>query len=108
MNWNIRYTLSAKQDLRDILDYVSEELLEPAAARRLVSRIMEEIGKLKQMPERHRVYEKEPWRSRGLRVFPVKKYLVFYLPDPGLHEVTVVRIFYGGRDIRTQLSETEE
>ena len=108
MNWNIRYTLSAKQDLRDILDYVSEELLEPAAPRRLVSQIMEEIGKLNQMPERHRVYEKEPWRSRGLRVFPVKKYLVFYLPDPSLHEVTVVRIFYGGRDIRTQLSETEE
>ena len=46
MNWNIRYTMSAKQDLRDILDYVSEELLEPAAARRLVSQIIEEIGKL--------------------------------------------------------------
>lgn len=27
-----------------------------------------------------RVYEKEPWLSRGTRIMPVDNYMVFYFP----------------------------
>ena len=70
------------------------------------SGIMKEIRVLDEMPLRFRLYEEEPWHSEGLRFFSVDNYLVFYLPDETKNTVSIVRIMYGGRDIRRQLSET--
>jgi toxin ParE1/3/4 len=44
--------------------------------------------------------------TMGLRFFPVDNYLVFYLPKETDKMVYIVRIMYGGRDIRKQLRET--
>ena len=55
------------------------------------------------MPDRFRSYDREPWKSRGLRVFPVDNYLVFYVPNEETRIVTVIRVMYGGRDIDKEL-----
>lgn len=47
--------------------------------------------------------EREPWKSRGLRVFLVDNYLVFYIPDRERKMVTVIRVMYGGRDVDKEL-----
>lgn len=104
MNWKIHYTGEARQDLRDILDYISNQLHEPATAVRLVRQITDEINGLNVMPERYHIYDEDPWRNSRLRSFAVKNYLVFYLPDERSHTVYVVRIFYGGRDVKQQLN----
>lgn len=106
MKWVIFYSAESKRDLRKILDYISEELHEPEIARNLVRHLLREIGKLDQMPNRHALYDEEPWRSHGLRFFPVKNYLVLYVTDETTHTVQIVRVVYGGMDIRKQLSET--
>ena len=51
------------------------------------------------MPLRNRVYDKEPWKTRNLRIMPVDNYLVFYLTETEVLKVTILRIMYGGRDI---------
>lgn len=107
MNWEIEFTDQAKQDLRDILDYITYELQEPKVAVNLVRQITKEILSLNQMPMRYRLYYEEPWKNQGLRCFPVKNYLIFYYPDETKNTVYAVRIIYGGRDISRQLSETE-
>ena len=107
MTWSLEYTRTAERDLRGILDYISIELAEPVTARRLVRLIIGEIAKLSEMPERFRVYDREPWRSRNLRVMPVDNYLVFYIPDHQVKTVTVLRIMYGGRDIDAQLRKMQ-
>ena len=107
MNWEIEFTDQAKQDLRDILDYITYELQEPKVAVNLVRQITKEILSLNQMPMRYRLYGEEPWQSQGLRCFPVKNYLIFYYPDEAQNTVYAVRVIYGGRDISRQLSETE-
>ena len=101
MKYKVMYTAGAKKDLRNIFRYISEELLAPENAAGQTERIMTAIRKLDTMPNRNRLYEEEPWHSRGLRFFPVGNYLVFYKPD-------VVRIMYGGRDVHKQLSQTED
>jgi len=63
------------------------------------------IASLHQMPERFRVYDKEPWRSRNLRIMLVDNYLIFYIPDHDKKTVTVLRVMYGGRSIEKHLSE---
>lgn len=68
---------------------------------------MKEIRSLDEMPQRYKLYDDEPWHSRGLRTLPVNNYLIFYLADEEKAVVTVIRIIYGGRDISKQLSETQ-
>lgn len=107
MSWDVEFTEQARNDLRDILDYISYELQAPKIAVRLVREITNEILSLNQMPMRYRLYDEEPWQSQGLRYFPVKNYLIFYYPDESTNTVYAVRVIYGGRDISCQLSEME-
>ena len=57
------------------------------------------------MPERYRKYEKEPWKSRGLRVLPVDNYVVLYIPDSDKKVVTILRVMYAGRDAYSAKTE---
>ena len=106
MIFNVVYTSEARQDLRDIYEYIAYELLVPETAAGQVDRIMKAARSLEQMPMRHRRYEEEPWHSQGLRFLPVDNYLIFYLPDETNNVVNIIRIMYGGRDVKKQLSET--
>lgn len=106
MSWDIVYTAQARQDLRDIYEYIALELLTPETAIGQTRRIMKTIRSLGEMPMRHQLYGEEPWHSRGIRFLPVDNYLIFYLPEEPQNTVNIVRIMYGGREVRSQLSET--
>ena len=106
MIFHVAYSAEARQDLRDIYEYIVYELLVSETAVGQTERIMKAIRSLEQMPMRHRLYEEEPWHSQGLRVLPVDNYLVFYLPDENSATVNIIRIMYGGRDIDKQLNES--
>lgn len=106
MIFHVAYSAEARQDLRDIYEYIAYELLVSETAVGQTERIMKAIRSLEQMPMRHRLYEEEPWHSQGLRVLPVDNYLVFYLPDENSATVNIIRIMYGGRDIDKQLNES--
>ena len=105
MRWTVTYSAQARQDLRDIYEYIAYKLLVPSTASGLTVKIMKEIRTLEEMPMRYQLYEDEPWHSQGLRFFPVNHYLVFYQTSEAEKTVTVVRIMYGGRNISRQLSE---
>ena len=106
MIFHVAYSAEARQDLRDIYEYIAYELLVSETAAGQTERIMKAIRSLEQMPMRHRLYEEEPWHSQGLRVLPVDNYLVFYLPAENSATVNIIRIMYGGRDIDKQLNES--
>lgn len=108
MSWKINYTRYAREDLKAIYEYLAFELLVPDTASRQSDRIMKTVRTLDNMPERYKVYEEEPWKSQNLRYFPVDNYLVFYLPKKETGVINIVRIIYGGRDIRRQLEQTTE
>lgn len=108
MIYDVVYTAEARQDLRDIYEYIAYELLVPEIASGQVDRIMKAARSLEQMPMRYTRYEEEPWHSLGLRFLPLDNYLIFYLPDETTSVVNIIRIMYGGRDVKRQLSETIE
>ena len=105
MIFDVSYSAEARQDLRDIYEYIAYELLVPETAARQAERIMKAARSLEQIPMRYRLYEGEPWHSQGLRVLPVDNYLVFYLPDETNATVSIIRIMYVGRDIENQLND---
>lgn len=102
MSWKIRYSDGARHDLRNLYEYIAYDLLVPETAAEQTQRIMKGVRSLGDMPMRYRLYGEEPWNSRGIRFFPVDNYLVFYLPDESENTVHIVRIMYGGRDIKKQ------
>jgi toxin ParE1/3/4 len=104
MTWTVDYAESARQDLRGIFDYIAYTLLEPVVAENQVNRIMDTADSLESMPKRHRLYDREPWRSHGLRIVAVDNYVILYLPDEVKQTVTIIRIMYGRRDIDRQLN----
>ena len=104
MSFYVEYSAEARQDLRDIYQYIAYELCAPEAANGQADHIMKAVRSLEQMPMRHKLYEEEPWHSCGLRFMPVDNYIVFYLPDETAATVSIIRIMYGGRDIDKQLN----
>lgn len=104
MIFDIQISSQAESDLRGIFEYIAFELQSVQNAVGQLARIEESINSLDQMPDRFRAYDKEPWKSRGLRVMPVDNYIVFYIPNHETNVVNIVRVMYSGRDIDTQLS----
>ena len=104
MTYDVEVSEQADSDLRGIFEYIAFELQSPEKANGQLDRLEEQILSLDTMPERYRKYEKEPWRSRGLRVLPVDNYVVLYIPDSDKKVVTILRVMYAGRDIDNQLN----
>lgn len=104
MIYEVEVSEQADSDLREIFEYIAYELQSPQNASGQLDRLEEQILSLDTMPERYRKYEKEPWKSCGLRVLPVDNYVVLYIPDSDKKVVTILRVMYVGRDIYNQLN----
>lgn len=105
MNYEVRLTAEAENDLRGIFEYIAFDLQSVQNAAGQFDRLEQGIASLDQMPERFRRYEKEPWSGRNLRIMPVNNYLIFYIPDHKEQVVNVMRVMYGGRDVSRQLNQ---
>lgn len=99
MIYKIEYSKNSLKDLKAIYEYIAFELLAPITASNQVNRIMKEISFLRKTPNMYKVYEEEPWKAKGMRIFSVDNYNVLYIPNKKLKTVNIVRIIYGGRDL---------
>lgn len=86
---------SAEKDLSDIYNYISNDLQSEINAKRIITKLEAEINTLNFMPESFRLYEYEPWHSKGLRHFPVGNYEIFYIVDKEKNKVIVLNVLYG-------------
>jgi toxin ParE1/3/4 len=103
MKYSVKISEQADADLRGIYEYIAFHLQSIQNALAQITRLEKSIMGLDEMPERFRVYDADPWYSRGLRVMPVDNYCVFYIPDHEKRILYIIRVMYGGRDIDTQL-----
>ena len=103
MIYNVVISSQAENDLRGIFEYIAFELKSPQNAADQLEKLERKILSLEAMPDRHRVFDREPWRSRGLRILPTDNFVILYLTDARNLTVTIIRVMYGGRDIDKQL-----
>lgn len=66
-HYKTHITDEALNDMESIYEYIAEELLAPDTAMGQYNRIADAIETLDQMPERTKLMESEPERTRGLR-----------------------------------------
>ena len=105
ISYEVRMSNHANYDIKSIYEYIAFELLSPENAVGQVIRLEESILNLDTLPERFKEYDKEPWKSRGLRIMPVDNYLVFYIPDKEKRQVVVIRVMYAGRNVDIELNK---
>ena len=79
MKYQVFTTEKAEEDLNSIADYLIYKLLAGETALKQIDRIEQAVMSLEEMPERYRIYDKEPWKENGMRVMGVDNYLVFYI-----------------------------
>ena len=97
--YNIIYSPQAFLDLTELYEYIRFNLQVPKTAEKQVNRIKHAIRSLETMPMRYQLVDWESWHSKGIRRIPVNNYTVFYIVDENQITVTVIRIFYSGRNI---------
>ena len=103
--WNVTILPDAEDDIGRIYSYIVNSLFEPVIAGRLVKRIKKAILSLDKMPERYRLFDKKPWHSKGLRLFSVGNFIIFYHTAPEIDTVFIDSVVYGGRDIDRIIEE---
>ena len=103
--YSVVYSPEAKADLREIYTYIAFDLQSPGTAEGQVNRIRKEIRSLDFMPSRYSIVDWEPWKSMGMHKVPVDNFVVYYSVNTENRIVTIIRIFYGGRDAESIVNE---
>ena len=99
--YRVLITDEALNDMESIYEYIAEELLAPDTAMGQYNRIADAIETLDQMPERIKLMESEPEKTRGLRKLIVDNYAVFFIIVGDT--VIVTNVLYGASDIENRL-----
>lgn len=94
--YKLLYSEEAKQDLINIKRYIKYNLKEPEIAEKLISKIKEKVGKLKNNPESFALIDEEYIRTMKIRKIIVEKYIIFYSINNGYIEI--VRIMNSKRN----------
>lgn len=105
MSFEIFYTQKALTNLESIYSYIADDLQAPENAKRTTTEILNGVDSLTNMPSRNPLYDKEPWRSMGMRKLIVKNYIIFYLTNLDDNKIIIIRVVYGKRDISKVLDE---
>lgn len=92
-----KYRLSplADFDLDEIWEFIARNDREMAA--NFISELMREFTLLARQPQLGRGRED---LSANLRLFPYRRYLIFYIPIDG--GIEIVRVLHGARDVETE------
>lgn len=98
MEYEVRLTPQAVEQIQQTVTYISHSLQEPVIARRWSDHLEKEIRSLKQHPARYPLTPEEPWHSHGIRKMIVKNFFVYYLIDEVKEQVAVTAVVYGRRD----------
>nr|WP_297395663.1 type II toxin-antitoxin system RelE/ParE family toxin [uncultured Peptostreptococcus sp.] len=106
--YKVIYSPQALEDLTEIYEYIRFSLQARVAAENQSSRIRKMIRSLDTFPARHSLVEWEPWASMKMYKVPVDKYTIFYRINEELSTVSIIRIFYSGRNIEDVIKHTND
>ena len=102
--YKLEYLPTARRDMIDIVQYISQELKNPIAAERLAVEMVEAAEKILIFPYAAPVYLPIRSLKHEYRKILVQNYLIFYWIDESKKLVTVARILYARRN-HSQLLE---
>ena len=98
MNFTVKLSDDAIDDMAKIRSYISYNLQNPYAASGQLDRIFSSFQKLIAFPKIHRAHGKDRFGNE-IRIYPVDNYTVLYYLDEANSVVNISRVLYGRRNI---------
>ena len=65
--YEVKVTRQAMAQMKEIVHYISAELLTPEAANKLLDKMRDAIAALSFMPKKYALIEEEPWKHEGAK-----------------------------------------
>ena len=65
--YEVKVTRQAMAQMKEIVHYISAELLTPEAANKLLDKMSDAIAALSFMPKKYALIEEEPWKHEGAK-----------------------------------------
>lgn len=107
MQYRIVYTETAANDIAEKFQYIVQVFRDRALAERWYARLKVNIQQdLSFMPEKYQLYDIEPWRSKGIRLFLTKQDVVLYSFDGA--SIYIHGVCTAGREISAHLQQTTD
>lgn len=105
--YSYQFTLRARDDLDDIVHYISVELSNPPAATSFVDALQEAIETVRLFPESGSQVENEFLPDTSIRKTVINNYVMYYLPIEEEEVIQILRIVYGRRDMNEILRKLD-
>ena len=106
--YHINITQPAEYDIKEAVKYITEQLLNPIAAGKLLDDAERAIFSLNDMPHRFALVKDDDLARLEFRFMPVNNYLIFYIIREETKTVVIQRFLYGRRDWATILKYEPE
>ena len=104
--YKIFYTETAVLDIEEKADYIETQLGEAGLALSWYLHLKETIlQNLTTFPLKYPLYDVEPWREQGIRLFPARNDVVLYHVEEGKHLVYIRGVCTKGRDLSAHLGK---
>ena len=93
MNCRVKFTVTAKEDLRSIAFYIAEQSKDKGIAARFVAELQEKCRLLEQFPESGSIPKDRVMMSLGYRFLVHKEHLIFYSYDKAENTAYILAVF---------------
>lgn len=103
--YKLEYLPVARQDLIDIVRYISQELKNPDAANHLAVKLVEAAERVTAFPYANSSYQPIRPLKHEYRKILVQNYLILYWVDEKKKLVTIARVLYAKRNYKRLLEE---
>lgn len=101
--YTVEYLPLAKNDMIEIIRYISVDLQSPIVADRLAEEMVVKIEKLSLFPYKTSMYLPIKDLKKEYRKLHIKKYIAFYYIDEDAKVITIARVLYNKRNISSIL-----
>ena len=97
--YSYRFTKKAEQDLDEILNYISVDLVNPTAAQNLGRKIFEKINLIRMFSDSGAPVDNEFLADKTIRKLLVDNYVIYYKNHYEEKVISIIRIVYAKRNL---------
>lgn len=96
--YEIEFTEDARDEIREIYEYISENLVNESAAKRLMRKMRDSVMDLAESPKIYAKIEKKDRMKREFRRMVVDNFIVLYTIDEEKKTIYISHMYYGRRN----------
>lgn len=97
--YDFRFLPSARQDIREVFEYITQKLCNQKAANDLMDKLDEAIDNIRLFPKSFPFHEDVDLRNKSVRKIPIDNYTLFYMFDEERELIKILYFKYGGKDL---------